>query len=368
MEFQDNVVKEYLRNVYFISGTACGGKTTVTKALGRKYNIPIYVIDDQFTIHQLKSDGEYQPTMNKNFRDADEFFGRSVEEYKAWLLGNKREQLDYVLLDLIRLSRDQVILCDLHIVVEEADRITDPSRIAFMISKPENIVETYCNRPDHQPFNDFIHSASDYEKAKETCEKTLCDLNIAAYDFIKNSDYFWVERDNNRSVEETAALVEKHFGWHLMDDLTIQKVDKDTELQSELLSFIENCSWQETKDHLAKLVRDWEFTDWETMFVAKADGKVVGMASVLKEDYYPTPDIFPWVSSIFVSEDYRGQRISGKLIEAANMYLKDRGFTKSYIPSDHVGLYEHYGYQYVRDITNYGGTDDHLYEKFFAQV
>ena len=70
MIFQDNVIKEYLKNVYFISGTPCAGKTTITRALGKKYGIPVYVIDDQFTIHQLKSDPEHQPNMNRSFRDA----------------------------------------------------------------------------------------------------------------------------------------------------------------------------------------------------------------------------------------------------------------------------------------------------------
>lgn len=363
MIFQDNIIKEYLRNVYFISGTACGGKTTVTKALGEKYGIPIYVIDDQFTIHQLMSDKEHQPTMNTTFKDADEFFGRSVKEYKNWLLGNKREQLDYVLLDLIKLSRDQVILCDLHIVVEEADKITDPSRIAFMISKPENIVDTYCNRPDHQPFNDFIHSATDYEKAKAVCEQTLTEINVDAYNFIKNSDYFWVERDNNRSVEDTATLVEKHFGWRLLNDFSIQKVEKGTKLADELLSFIENSAWDDVKEHMIDLIRNWNFIDWEGMFVAKADGKIIGMTSVMKEDYYPMPELYPWVSSVYVDEEYRGQRVSGKLIDYANDYLRNLGFEKSFIPSDHVGLYERYGYTYVREIVNYGGQEDHLYEK-----
>ncbi len=363
MIFQDNIIKEYLRNVYFISGTACGGKTTVTKALGEKYGIPIYVIDDQFTIHQLMSDKEHQPTMNTTFKDADEFFGRSVKEYKNWLLGNKREQLDYVLLDLIKLSRDQVILCDLHIVVDEADKITDPSRIAFMISKPENIVDTYCNRPDHQPFNDFIHSATDYEKAKAVCEQTLTEINVDAYNFIKNSDYFWVERDNNRSIEDTATLVEKHFGWRLLNDFSIQKVEKGTKLADELLSFIENSAWDDVKEHMIDLIRNWNFIDWEGMFVAKADGKIIGMTSVMKEDYYPMPELYPWVSSVYVDEEYRGQRVSGKLIDYANDYLRNLGFEKSYIPSDHVGLYERYGYTYVREIVNYGGQEDHLYEK-----
>ena len=120
MIFQDNVIKENLRNVYFISGTPCAGKTTITRALGKKFDIPVYVIDDQFTIHQLMSDKVHQPNMNKEFRDADEFFGRSVEEYKNWLLGNSREQLDFVLLDLIKLSQDRVILCDIHLIAELA--------------------------------------------------------------------------------------------------------------------------------------------------------------------------------------------------------------------------------------------------------
>lgn len=363
MIFQDNIIKEYLRNVYFISGTACGGKTTVTKALGEKYGIPIYVIDDQFTIHQLMSDKEYQPTMNTTFRDADEFFGRSVDEYRKWLLGNKREQLDFVLLDLIRLSRDRVILCDLHIVVEEADSITDPSRIAFMISKPENIVDTYCNRVDHQPFNDFIHSASDFEAAKATCEQTLTELNTEIYNFIKSSGYFWVERDNTRSVADTAALVEKHFGWRLLDDLEIRKVEKGSNLSDELLAFIENCSWDEVKEHMTDLVRNWRFIDWETMFVAKADGKIIGMTSVMKEDYYPMPELMPWISCVYVSEEFRGLRVGGKMIDHANEYLRGLGFTQSYIPSDHVGVYEHYGYHYIKDIVNYGGGTDHLFVK-----
>ena len=363
MVFQDNVIKEYLRNVYFITGTPCAGKTTVTKALGKKYNLPVYVIDDQFTIHQLLSDPEHQPNMNRHFRDADEFFGRSVEEYRNWLIGNSREQLDFILLDLIRLSQSGIVLCDLHIVAEEALRITDPSRIAFLIREPKDLVEEYSRRPDHQGFHDFIHSASDYNRAKAVCNETLYSLNIERVNAVKNSGLFWLERDDSRSVDETVALVEKHFGWRLLKDLSVLKVDRGTALAGELLHFAENCSWPEVRDHLADLIRGWRFTGWETMFAAKAGGRIIGMVSVMKEDYYPLPDIFPWISSVYVDEEYRGLRISGKLIDCANDYLRKAGFDRSYIPSCHAGLYERYGYSYVREITSYGGTEDHLYVK-----
>lgn len=140
----------------------------------------------------------------------------------------------------------------------------------------------------------------------------------------------------------------------------IRKVDKDTDLAQKLLSFVESCSWIEVKEHIAKMICAWEFEDWETMFAAIIDGKIVGMASTMKTDYYPLPDIYPWVSCIFVSEEYRGRKISGELIAYANRYLKDNGFDRSYIPAGFFGLYEHYGYTYLKDIVNYGGGTDSL--------
>ena len=145
--------------------------------------------------------------------------------------------------------------------------------------------------------------------------------------------------------------------------LTIRKVDRNTALADELLRFVEACSWAGVKDHIAGMIRDWTFSDWETMFAAIMDGRIVGMASAMKTDYYPLPEIYPWVSCVFVSEDCRGQRISEALIDAANRYLRDLGFGRSYIPTEFTGLYERYGYRYVRDITNYGGDVDRLYVK-----
>ena len=45
------------------------------------------------------------------------------------------------------------------------------------------------------------------------------------------------------------------------------------------------------------------------------------------------------------------------------IHAKEIGFGKTYIPSEHIGLYEKYGYQYLKDIVNYGGGTDRLYVK-----
>ena len=92
MTVQDHVIKEYLKNVLFMTGTPCGGKTTVTALLGRQYGIPVYHVDAMFSVHQRKSDSSAQPNMNMAFADADAFFSRTPAEYRAWLVRNTREQ------------------------------------------------------------------------------------------------------------------------------------------------------------------------------------------------------------------------------------------------------------------------------------
>ena len=148
-----------------------------------------------------------------------------------------------------------------------------------------------------------------------------------------------------------------------IDLIEIQKVDKNTCLADNLLNFVENFSWLDVKEHTVRVIQNWEFEDWETPFVAMSDGCIVGMVTIMKSDYYPLPEIFPWISTLFVSERFRGNRISGKLIDFANEYAKALGFDKTYIPSEHVGLYEKYGYSYIKDIVNYGGGMDRLYAK-----
>ena len=361
MIINDNVIKEYLKNVYFICGTPCGGKTTVSRELAKRHGLALYDVDKTFDRHRAVSDPVHQPAMNRRFADADDFFGRTVEEYKQWLLDNTREQLDFVLLDLIRLSRDEKVLCDCHLSPEQAAILTDPSRIAFLIKDPTDVVDDYCNRPDHRDFSDFIHSATDFRKAKATCSAALYSLNAKPYEQIKQGGWFWVERTENSTVADTADAVERHFG--LNDAAVISSVEKDSELAEQLIRFVGSFSWEEVRTHVLQLLRGWQFTEWETPFAALVNGRIVGMATFMKTDYYPLTEIFPWVSTVFVDERFRGRRISGRLIEAANAYALSLGFDRTYIPSEHIGLYEKYGYVYLRDIVNYGGGVDRLYVK-----
>lgn len=146
-----------------------------------------------------------------------------------------------------------------------------------------------------------------------------------------------------------------------MESFQIKKVDRGTALADELLCFVEHFSWLEVREHTVRVIQNWEFEDWEAPFAAVLDGQVVGMVTLMRSDYYPLPEVFPWVSTLFVSEPCRGKGLAGRLIAAANEYAAALGFQQTYIPTEYTGLYERYGYGYLRDITNYGGGVDRLY-------
>lgn len=148
--------------------------------------------------------------------------------------------------------------------------------------------------------------------------------------------------------------------------MKVTQLTPDHELWGSAIEFAENCSWVAGK-HLAGMMRENRFTDWETMFIAHEDDVIAGYCTFLKEDYYPENRYSPWISSIFVDEAFRGRRISGLMVEAACEYAARMGFRRAYIPSDITGLYEKYGFHPIDTLVNYGGDADTIFMKELTQ-
>lgn len=129
-----------------------------------------------------------------------------------------------------------------------------------------------------------------------------------------------------------------------------------------LLNYSKNCSWIVGK-HLASLMEENAFTEWESVFAAVLEDKIVGFCTFRKYDYYPENRYSLWISSIFVNKAYRGCRISEKMIETVIAYAKEQGFSKVCIPSDMIGLYEKYGFEKIDELQNYDGDIDNIFAK-----
>ena len=142
--------------------------------------------------------------------------------------------------------------------------------------------------------------------------------------------------------------------------MKIIQLEYGSPLWEKAITFAENCSWSAGK-HIAGMLRENRFTDWEAFFVATENNTIIGYCSFLREDYYPENRFYPWISSVFVDEKSRGEKVSHKMIEAAIVYAKAHGFKKVYIPSDMKGFYEKCGFKPIDELKSYGGDMDTVF-------
>lgn len=145
-------------------------------------------------------------------------------------------------------------------------------------------------------------------------------------------------------------------------NIEIRKIEIDSIYWNAIMDYAENCPWTAGK-HLAYIMRENKFQDWESVFAAIEDNKIIGYCTFMKTDYYPENRYSPWISTLFVDESKRGNRVSLKIIETVIEYAKSKQFSKVYIPSDMTGFYEKYGFEKIDELKNYGGDIDNIFMK-----
>lgn len=113
---------------------------------------------------------------------------------------------------------------------------------------------------------------------------------------------------------------------------------------------------------MAKQMKENEFKEWERVCVACADGKVVGFSTFAERDELPEQyDFSPFIGFVFVDEQYRGRRLSEKMIRKIIVYAKELGCKKIYVMSGEIGLYEKYGFEKIGDYKTIYGSIDQLF-------
>src|SRR5215469_3572301 len=113
-------------------------------------------------------------------------------------------------------------------------------------------------------------------------------------------------------------------------NMEIKQVIYKDENWDKLIDFVKNSSWRESPI----ISQNWEennYLEWERIFVAIEDNNIVGHCSLNNKDSIPDIEYKPYIQSVFVNEQFRGNRLSEKLISSAISYAKTLGFEKVYI-------------------------------------
>lgn len=212
MEFSSNVLKHYLKNVYFISGTGCGGKSTMSKIISEKYGFILYNQHQVAKKHNGIANSQNQPAMTKKFLNWGEYYNRQPIEYQEWLSSFSNEELEMILLDLIFLSQNKKVIVDIHISPKTVLTFTDYNRIAFLLAPPELVVNDYFKREDHRKTYDRIQKLKNPEKTFENMNNMLVYATEKTIREVSDSSLFYLIRNQNSTIQNTLVKLERHFG------------------------------------------------------------------------------------------------------------------------------------------------------------
>ena len=218
MNIAENIMKHSLQNVYFLVGTACGGKTTMAKAISKKYGY-IHFNDnwneENCKVYDSIKNEKYQPNSTKRKEiDWEKYFSRSVEEFLTDKNDNHgtNEYLQFSIIELIKLSYNNKVIAD--VWIDDFDfltEISDYNRIACLLAPGELIIRDYYERDDHKDFTECIQSLKDPEKKFETQNELF---RIGAREIAENAkkyNLFSIMRTEESTIENTLSLLEKHF-------------------------------------------------------------------------------------------------------------------------------------------------------------
>lgn len=128
---------------------------------------------------------------------------------------------------------------------------------------------------------------------------------------------------------------------------------------------IRECDWGAAK-FLADILAQNKFHEMlgkGTLFVMADGDNIVSFCTLTEKDCIDDESLFPWIGFVFTAPAYRGRRYSGQLIEFACNKAKRQGYSKVYIATDHVGLYEKYGFAYLENRIDIYDEESRIYIK-----
>lgn len=144
--------------------------------------------------------------------------------------------------------------------------------------------------------------------------------------------------------------------------MEIKPIKDDDDLWQPVMEFAKNCSWR-AGPFLARQMQNNGFTDWERVIVAREGLVIAGFCTLAKTDCIPDVAYTPYIGFVFVGEEYRGHRLSERMLNYAADYANKIGFVKVFLVSGEKGLYEKYGFVKIDDKKDIWGNDEQIFCK-----
>ena len=217
MEIADNILRELLKNCYFIIGTAYAGKSTMVRLLAQKHD-GIECGENYHDVLMEATDPVHQPNLGyfQTMGGWHEFVSRKPEDYVARLDGTSREAAELEVIQLLRLSQSgKKIFVDTNISPEWLKKIASWDHVAILLSPQSLSVERFFDRPDAE--KQFLYrqilEGPDPEGTMANFRACVALANSRSRcEAFADSGFFTHLRTEESTIEGTLAALETHFG------------------------------------------------------------------------------------------------------------------------------------------------------------
>ena len=231
MHIENNILKYYLKDVYFLTGTACAGKSTAAKLLAERCGMILCGENYFMEVTDVAADPAIQPDlcyMRCTMKDWQEFVSRSPEEYERWIYASGREAAGFEIAELIRRSAGGKVIVDTCIPLDILREISDYRHVAVMLSPQSLSVERFFDRsdPEKRFLLDVINQSEDPAAAMANYRAGLARINSREhYDEFANSGFFTLVREEGSgdTRDEVCRALAAHFG---LEDLSAQNTGR----------------------------------------------------------------------------------------------------------------------------------------------
>ena len=219
MNISNNILKHYLKNVYFITGTAYAGKSTTVKMLSENYDMVFCGENYHCEVSNIVATPELQPDISflNNLKDLRDFVTRSPQEYERWIFATGKEAAEFEVAQLIAISQNKKVIVDTNIPIDILKEISDYNHVAVMVCPQSMSVERFFDRDDPEK-KEILAAIESCENPKEVMENYKRGLELINskkhYDEVANSGFFTIERQDNDTDtrEQVCEKIAKHFG------------------------------------------------------------------------------------------------------------------------------------------------------------
>lgn len=218
MLIENNILRYYLRNAYFITGTAYAGKSTAVHLLAEKFGMVECGENYHMAVTETAADEKLQPNLTyfRRMKDWKEFVTRTPEEYEKWIFGNQEEVAGFEIEEIISRGQGRKVIVDTNIPLHVLHEITDYDHVAVMVCPQSMSVDRFFDRsdPDKQFLLNVIDGCENREAVMENFRQMLMRVNSKEHcDECVNSGFFTLVRedDGRDTREEVVMKLAKHF-------------------------------------------------------------------------------------------------------------------------------------------------------------